>query len=77
VREFRADELDEALRTWFRDVSVSVSEPPRLYESYLANRWLRAAANVASLAGLNPFRIRRPATSARRRWRELHAVAVR
>ena len=77
VREFRAEELREVLAATFREASVAVSEPPRIYDLYLGNRWVRAATNVASLAGLNPFRVRRPAASGRASWRELHAVGVR
>ena len=77
VREFRADELAELMRTHFGEVSVLVSEPPRLYDWYLANRYVRAAVNTLSMARLNPFRLRREATPDRRAWRELHAIAVR
>jgi 2-polyprenyl-3-methyl-5-hydroxy-6-metoxy-1,4-benzoquinol methylase len=77
VREFRAAELADVIGGCFREVAVAVSEPPRLYDSYLGNRWVRAATNTLSLAGLNPFRIRRPATPGRAAWRELHAIGVR
>lgn len=77
VREFRADELRQAVAKYFGGVAVLVSEPPRLYDWYLGNRYLRAATNVAAMAGANPFRVRRPATAARSGWRELHATAVR
>ena len=76
VREFRSGELAETLQRFFSQVDVLVSEPPRLYDSYLSNVIARLAVNSLALAGLNPFARRRPASPARERWRELHAVAT-
>ena len=71
VREFRAEELRDVCSGFFGRVDVRVSEPPRLYDAYLSRPLARVSLNIASLAGLNPFRVRLAATPSRARWREL------
>ena len=77
VREFKGEELRGTLAPFFEHVTVEVTEPPRLYDAYLGSQLARIPVNAASLAGLNPFRLRRPATPGRARWRELLATASR
>ena len=76
VREFRAHELRDTCLPFFEQAEILVSEPPRLYDAYLGNVAAQVAVNTFGTAGLNPFRIRRPAEG-RPRWRELHCVATR
>lgn len=75
LHEFKAHELAQLCKAFFGHVSVKVAEPPWLYSWYMARRPARVAVNLLSLAGLNPFGLRRQATSRRARWRELLAVA--
>lgn len=76
VREFTADDLRATLESCVGPAEVLVSEPPRLYDAYLERTPARVAMNLLSLAGLNPFKLRRPASPARAGWRELFAVAA-
>lgn len=75
--EYKAPELEELCKRFFREAEVLVAEPPRLYDRYLASRWWRLAINTASLVGRNPFTRRLPATPDRAGWRELLAIASR
>ena len=76
VHEFTALELRSVCERFFRSVDVQVSEPPILYDRYMSSRVARATLNVLSLAGLNPFSLRRPAVERRTNWRQLLAVAT-
>jgi SAM-dependent methyltransferase len=75
VHEFTAAELRDACAKLFGGVEVRVAEPPILYDAYLGRPRARIAINLICLAGVNPFRLRRPATPRRARWRELLAIA--
>jgi ubiquinone/menaquinone biosynthesis C-methylase UbiE len=77
VHEFTPSELSDLAKRWYQDCEVFVSEPPRLYSAYMSGPVPRTAVNLASLAGLNPFRVKLPATPSRKSWRELYAVASR
>jgi len=73
VREYLGEELAELLGTHFDRVEAQVSEPGRLQDLYRSRRSARIGLNVLSLAGLNPFSVRRPADAQRAGWRQLVA----
>jgi ubiquinone/menaquinone biosynthesis C-methylase UbiE len=76
VREFRAHELRDTCLPFFEHADVLVSEPPRIYDAYVGSVVAQVGVNAFATAGLNPFRVRRPAEG-RPRWRELHCVATK
>jgi len=75
VREYRGPELAEVLGKQFGRVRVQASEPGRLHELYLSSPATRIGVNLVSLAGMNPFRVRRSPTPRRAGWRQLVAIA--
>jgi 2-polyprenyl-3-methyl-5-hydroxy-6-metoxy-1,4-benzoquinol methylase len=75
VHEFTAGELRDTCAEVFGTVEVQVAEPPHLYDAYLERPRARIAINLVCLAGLNPFRLRRPAVPRRKHWRQLLAIA--
>lgn len=77
VREYAADELDSLCRRFFASCAVYVANPPFVHDGYTRSRSVRVAVNLASLVGVNPFAVRRPATPGRQGWRQLLAVATR
>jgi SAM-dependent methyltransferase len=75
VREYDPGELARTLRRSFESVSVWVSEPRWLLWAY-SRRPLRLLINVASIVGVNPFRLFQATPAPRRRgWLGLYAVA--
>jgi len=75
VREYRGQELAEALGRQFGRVRVRASEPGRLQDLYLTSAAARIGVNLLSQAGMNPFTVRRAPTPRRAGWRQLVAIA--